>query len=597
MAALIAPLAPVPAALSIFSGAGVLTAVQEILIGVSIGMVMQLAFEALTFAGQTISMTMGLGFATLIDPQRGASVPVLGQMFMIMGTLTYLAINGHLMLLGALANSFQTLPIGGANIDRNFLLSVATWGARIFETGILVALPVVIALVIVNLALGVVTRAAPQLNLFGIGFTITLLCGFFVLMVGPRRRHGRHLESARQRFDGGRRPGRRACGGSALMAESEQGGERTEEPSQRRLQQARERGQIPRSRELTNFATMIGGSATLIAASGAVVGHVSHIMRTSLSIDPQKLSDPQSMTAALGDAVISGLLALLPVFGTVIALVLLAAVALGGWNFSPAAMTPDFTRLSPFAGLQRLFGLRGVTELGKALLKCIVVGAVCCGIVSWLFKDVMALGHMAPRAAIGRGASLTEWAFVWLCASLALVAAIDVPLQLFQFKRSLRMTRQELRDEAKESDGRPETKQRIRRMQQLLARRRMIRQGAGGQRDKADRGVEGLIISAVIASAAKQSRAEKEVSIASSSSAPRNDDSYSSPTPANCCCDSGENTQRSGLRSISGVSSRQSSPRTSTTLPSMATNRTVDVPRGLGRTGERSENVPRVFSS
>lgn len=181
---LIAPLAPVPPGLSIFSAAGVVTAVQEMLIGVAIGMVMQLAFEALTFAGQSVSMTMGLGFSTLIDPQRGTSVPVLGQIFMIMGVLTYLSIDGHLVLLGALANSFQTLPLGAENLDRNFLLAVATWGGRIFETGVSVALPAVIALVIVNLALGVVTRAAPQLNLFGIGFTITLLCGFFVLMVG-----------------------------------------------------------------------------------------------------------------------------------------------------------------------------------------------------------------------------------------------------------------------------------------------------------------------------------------------------------------------------------------------------------------------------
>jgi len=184
LAVLVGPLAPVPPTLSIFSGAGILTAVQEILIGVSIGMVMELAFEALNFAGQTISMTMGLGFATLVDPQRGASVPVLGQLFMIMGTLAYLAINGHLVLLGALANSFQTLPIGAANIDRDFLIAVATWGTRIFETGLLIALPAVIALVIVNMALGVVTRAAPQLNLFGIGFTITLICGFFVLITG-----------------------------------------------------------------------------------------------------------------------------------------------------------------------------------------------------------------------------------------------------------------------------------------------------------------------------------------------------------------------------------------------------------------------------
>ena len=184
LAFLMAPLVRIPAALSILSGAGLLAAVQELLIGVAIGLVVQLTFEALIFAGQSISLTMGLGFATLVDPQRGANTTVLGQMFMIFGLLTYLAINGHLVLLGALAESFQTLPIGAAHIDKNFLLSVVLWGAHVFESGLLIALPAVIALVIVNLALGVVTRAAPQLNLFGIGFTITLMCGFFVLIAG-----------------------------------------------------------------------------------------------------------------------------------------------------------------------------------------------------------------------------------------------------------------------------------------------------------------------------------------------------------------------------------------------------------------------------
>jgi flagellar biosynthetic protein FlhB len=104
----------------------------------------------------------------------------------------------------------------------------------------------------------------------------------------------------------------------------------------------------------------------------------------------------------------------------------------------------------------------------------VVVGAVCAAIVVSMFPDVLALAHMEPRAAIGRGAGLVAWAFVWLCASLALIAVVDVPLQLHQFNRALRMTRQEVRDEAKDSDGRPETKQRIRRLQQQVARRRMM---------------------------------------------------------------------------------------------------------------------------
>jgi flagellar biosynthetic protein FlhB len=259
-----------------------------------------------------------------------------------------------------------------------------------------------------------------------------------------------------------------------MAAEAETGGERTEEPSQRRLDEARKRGQVPRSRELTNFATMIGGSATLVASGSALTTHLSQMMRHGLSIDPQRLYAPDSMLNSLGDACSSALIVLLPMFGALIGLVLLASVLLGGWNFSLEAMVPDFTRLSPLSGFKRLFGLRGASELGKALLKCILVGGVCAAIVSWIFGDVLALAHMQPRDAIGRGAGLVSWAFVWLCASLALVAIVDVPLQLFQFKQALRMTRQELRDEAKESDGRPETKQRIRQMQQTLARRRMM---------------------------------------------------------------------------------------------------------------------------
>jgi len=259
-----------------------------------------------------------------------------------------------------------------------------------------------------------------------------------------------------------------------MAAEAETGGERTEAPSPKRLQDARERGQVPRSRELTNFATMIGGSAALIAIGGSLTAALSQIMRRGLGVDPHALRDPSTMLSSLGEACMGALTALLPVFGALTVLVLFASVALGGWNFSAQALAPDFSRLNPLTGLTRLFGLRGLSELGKALLKCVVVGAVCAAIVVSMFPDVLALAHMEPRAAIGRGAGLVAWAFVWLCASLALIAVVDVPLQLHQFNRALRMTRQEVRDEAKDSDGRPETKQRIRRLQQQVARRRMM---------------------------------------------------------------------------------------------------------------------------
>jgi flagellar biosynthetic protein FlhB len=233
-----------------------------------------------------------------------------------------------------------------------------------------------------------------------------------------------------------------------MAEEAEQGGERTEEPSQKRLQDARERGQVPRSRELTNFATMIGGSATLAAIGGSLAYQLSQTMRRGLSVDPQGLGDPNTMLTSLGEAAAGAATLLLPIFGALVVLVLLASVLLGGWNFSAQAMAPDFSRMNPLSGLKRLFGLRGASELGKALLKCVMVGGVSAAVVSSVFGEVLGLAHMEVHDAIGRGAGLLGWAFVWLCASLALVAMVDVPLQLFQFKRTLRMTRQEVRDEA-----------------------------------------------------------------------------------------------------------------------------------------------------
>lgn len=184
LAFLLAPIVAVPASLSIFSGAGALASVNQIMIGIAIGLIVQLMFDALALAGQTVSMTMGLGYATLVDPQRGANTAVLGQLFTIFGMLIYLSLNGHLVLLGSFARSFESMPIGAELIGRNFFGSVASWGAHVFEAGLLIALPATVALIIVNLALGVVTRAAPQLNLFGIGFPITMLAGFIVLVAG-----------------------------------------------------------------------------------------------------------------------------------------------------------------------------------------------------------------------------------------------------------------------------------------------------------------------------------------------------------------------------------------------------------------------------
>ncbi len=179
---LIAPIVPPAPPLATFSAPFFLTIVNQLLIGSAIGFVVQLVFDALVIGGQTIAMTMGLGFATLIDAQRGASVPVVSQFMLVFGILIFLSINGHIALIATLAESFRWAPIG-TDFSAASAYQAAYFAGYMFSAGVVIALPAVVALVIVNFGLGVVSRAAPALNLFAIGFPITMLFGFLIVML------------------------------------------------------------------------------------------------------------------------------------------------------------------------------------------------------------------------------------------------------------------------------------------------------------------------------------------------------------------------------------------------------------------------------
>jgi flagellar biosynthetic protein FliR len=183
LAVLVSPLAPPPPALDPLSAAGVLAMATQVAIGVAIGFAVQIAFDALVMAGQLVAMTMGLGFATLVDPARGGATPVLSQFLLILGILLFLSVDGHLALIGVLVESFRWAPVGPAGLAPEGLWSLVLWGGKVFEAGLVIALPALIALLGINLGMGVVSRAAPQLNLFAVGFPVAMLFGFLVLLL------------------------------------------------------------------------------------------------------------------------------------------------------------------------------------------------------------------------------------------------------------------------------------------------------------------------------------------------------------------------------------------------------------------------------
>lgn len=176
----IAPVIPQTPNVAPASAEGLLIVIQQVVIGLSMGMAVRMVFSAMEMAGHIIGLQMGLGFATFFDPQNATQVPLMGQFVSIFATLLFLAFNGHLMIISALSESFYTLPIGQAMADASFKGLVVS-GGMIFVWGVQLALPVMAAIMLVNVALGVLTRAAPQLNIFAVGFPLTLGVGFIIL--------------------------------------------------------------------------------------------------------------------------------------------------------------------------------------------------------------------------------------------------------------------------------------------------------------------------------------------------------------------------------------------------------------------------------
>ena len=180
---LVTPLLPEVPAVEPLSLAGLMISAQQVLIGLAMGFTLQLVFGALMIAGESIAMTMGLGFASMVDPANGVNVPVVSQFFIIVGTLLFLALGGHLVLFQLVISSFQSLPISPTGIDRNGLWSLVAWGSQMFIGALWVAIPALVSMLVISLSMGVMTRAAPQLNIFSVGFPVTMFAGFVILLL------------------------------------------------------------------------------------------------------------------------------------------------------------------------------------------------------------------------------------------------------------------------------------------------------------------------------------------------------------------------------------------------------------------------------
>jgi flagellar biosynthetic protein FlhB len=250
--------------------------------------------------------------------------------------------------------------------------------------------------------------------------------------------------------------------------------EKTEQPTGKRLDDARKKGQIARSRELNTFAMLIV-SATLLLIQGEKIGKgLLGMMRADFQLSRETIFDPVSLTLYFKQAMIDGLMLVAPFFALMVVVAIIAPISMGGWIFSWEAISPKLEKMDPIKGIPRLFAMRGLIEMLKALLKILLVFVVAVALYRSYISELLGLGVESPEQAVDHALNIIGMCFLLLSASLIVIAMLDVPYQLWDHNKKLKMTLQEIKDEHKESEGSPEVKGRQRRMQMDMAQNRMM---------------------------------------------------------------------------------------------------------------------------
>ena len=259
-----------------------------------------------------------------------------------------------------------------------------------------------------------------------------------------------------------------------MAEEDDSGQDKTEEATGRRIEKAREEGQVPRSKELNTMAALMVGTGGLLIYGERIGTALKNIMYSSFSLPREAMYDTNQMGLYLMNATLEAAQALLPLLVLLFLVSIVGSIALGGWLMSLKSLAPKFSRMDPIKGIKRMFSLKSLIELAKAIAKVSVVLFFAVIILESKTTELLGLGQESVVPAMTHAVDILAWSFFYLACTMILIAAVDVPFQIYDHHKNLKMTKQQVRDEYKDTEGKPEVKGRIRQLQRELSKRRMM---------------------------------------------------------------------------------------------------------------------------
>ncbi|CDF58007.1 flagellar biosynthesis protein FlhB [Thermobrachium celere] len=446
----------------------ILIILNEILIGLIIGYLSLFIFNTIRIAGQFIDFGIGFTMSQYYDPNTNSSTTNFERFYYWTSIVLFFTLNFHHTILSAVFYSFKVIPLGYFINNENVFLSFYYFFSKSFYIGIKLAAPIVLILFITDFTLGLIARSVPQINIFLLGMPIKVLIGLITII----SIFSGTLHMFIKVFDGLNNDFIKffTLFPVILLATED----KTEEPTPKKLKEAREKGQIAKSIDLNSAIILMGITIVMIVISSLYFEFGRSFIYNSFKLINKNDIDYEYVMTLFIYMLKNGLISSLPIILTVMVLGIISNIAQIGFVISKEGLKPQFSKLNPINGIKRLFSKRSLEELIKSIAKIIVISYFSYKYISSVLYDILKISDLNPKGILPLVSRIINGQLVRLVIILFIIGILDFIFQKRQLKKELRMTKEEIKEELKQTEGNPQIKSRLRQKQREIAMRRMM---------------------------------------------------------------------------------------------------------------------------
>lgn len=452
----------------------IVACISEVTTGLLLGFIVNLCFSCIRYAGSLMDMHVGFAMMTMFDPNANGSVTLIEKMMNWFTVITFLLIDGHHILIKALIESFNTVHIGKFILSQKSSMICVQAFIKYFELGLRIAIPIVLIIILTDLTLALVAKTVPQLNVMILGMPIKIVLGLGVISLSLPLIYKLILSG----FDSIPNFIREIYKVVPLVVVFAAGdsGDKTEEATPHKLHEAKKKGQVAKSKEVTSALTLLASTILIITLGEYTIQSFKDNIVSFFSYYLNMNLDASSLYSLIILMIIRIALVLLPILLPIMVVGVMANVVQTGFVNSKEAIRPKLSKINPMNGFKKIFSMRTLMELLKDVGVITIVGMVGFKFLKENYLRILNLGNLKFSAIIESLIDITGSIFLRITFVMGAIGLIDFVYQKYQFKKDMKMTKQEIKEEFKQQEGDPQIKSKIRQKQREMAMGRMMQQ-------------------------------------------------------------------------------------------------------------------------